>query len=105
GGWRGIAASLQPALKLAGSVLAALFGLCGCDLAPAYRPPHYVLPASYQGSPPFQVAHPLDPFPRGPWWERFNDPRLNQLEQQQTAENPNLAAMAEEDTQARDLAA
>src|SRR6201999_4189246 len=41
----------------------------------------------------------------GPWWERFNDPLLNQLEQQLTAENPDLAAMAEEYTQARDLAA
>jgi outer membrane protein, multidrug efflux system len=104
-GLRGVAAAPRSALKLTGPVLAALFGLCGCDLAPAYRPPHYVLPASYQGSPPFKVAHPLDTLPRGPWWERFNDPRLNQLEQQLTAENPNLAAMAEEYTQARDLAA
>jgi multidrug efflux system outer membrane protein len=93
------------ALKLAGPVLAALTGLCGCDLAPPYRPPQYVLPASYQGSPPFRVAHPLDTLPRGPWWERFNDPQLNQLEEQLTAENPNLAAMAEQYTQARDLAA
>ena len=35
----------------------------------------------------------------------INDPRLNQLEQQLTAENPNLAAMAEQYTQARDMAA
>ena len=104
-GLRGIAAAPRPALKLAGSVLATFSALCGCDLAPAYRPPQYVLPVSYQGSPPFKVAHPLDTLPRGPWWERFNDPRLNQLEQQLTAENPNLAAMAEEYTQARDMAA
>jgi multidrug efflux system outer membrane protein len=102
--WRGFAAA-RSALKLAGPALAALSVLCGCDLAPAYRPPHYVLPASYQGSPPFKVAHPLDTLPRGPWWERFNDPLLNQLEQQLTAENPNLAALAEQYTQARDLAA
>jgi outer membrane protein, multidrug efflux system len=101
--WR--VAVTPSALKLAGPVLAALTGLCGCDLAPPYRPPQYVLPASYQGSPPFRVAHPLDTLPRGPWWERFNDPQLNQLEEQLTAENPNLAAMAEQYTQARDLAA
>jgi outer membrane protein, multidrug efflux system len=105
--WRGLrgVAAARSALKMAGSVLAALSALCGCDLAPAYRPSQYVLPASYQGSPPFKVAHPLDTLPRGPWWERFNDPRLNQLEQQLTAENPNLAAMAEAYTQARDMAA
>src|SRR3984885_3034800 len=104
-GLRGIAAAPRPALKLTSPVLAAFFGLCGCDLAPAYRPPQYVLPASYQGSPPFKVAHPLDTLPRGPWWERFNDPLLNQLDQHLTAENPDLAALAEEYTQARDLAA
>ena len=102
---RSAAATPRPVLKLACPVLAALSAFCGCDLAPAYRPPQYVLPASYQGSAPFKVAHPLDTLPRGPWWERFNDPRLNQLEQQLTAENPNLAAMAEQYTQARDMAA
>jgi outer membrane protein, multidrug efflux system len=82
----------------------ALVSLCGCDLAPPYQPPHYLLPTSYHGSSPFALARPQDALPRGPWWERFGDPVLNQLEQQ-TAENSNLAAMAEEYTQARDLAA
>jgi outer membrane protein, multidrug efflux system len=104
------AAALKPArvrapLVLVAPVMAALAGLCGCDLAPEYKPPQYVLPADYQGSGPFKVAHPLDTLPRGPWWERFNDPLLNQLEQQLTAENPDLAALAEQYTQARDLAA
>jgi outer membrane protein, multidrug efflux system len=102
--WR-VAAATPSALKLAGPVLATLAGLCGCDLAPPYRPPQYVLPANYQGSPPFKVAHPLDTLPRGPWWERFDDPLLTQLEQQLTEENPDLAALAEQYTQARDLAA
>jgi NodT family efflux transporter outer membrane factor (OMF) lipoprotein len=79
--------------------------LCGCDLAPTYRPPHYILPASYKGSGPFTVAHPLDAASRGPWWEGFNDPLLNQLEQQLTAENPDLDAFAQQYTQARDIAA
>jgi NodT family efflux transporter outer membrane factor (OMF) lipoprotein len=104
-GLRRFAAHARSALKLTAPVLVALSGLCGCDLAPPYRPPHYVLPANYQGSPPFKVAHPLDTLPRGPWWERFDDPLLNQLEQQLTVGNPDLAAMAEEYTQARDLAA
>lgn len=85
--------------------LAALIGLCSCDLAPDYVPPQYVLPADYKGSGPFTVAHPRDTLPRGPWWEGFGDALLNQLEQQLTADNPDLAALAEQYTQARDLAA
>jgi len=27
--------------------------LSGCDLAPVYEPPHFILPESYQGSGPF----------------------------------------------------
>ena len=82
-----------------------LTSLCGCDLAPPYNPPHYVLPADYRGSRPFALAQPRDTLPRGPWWERFGDPVLNQLEQQATTQNSDLAALAEEYTQARDLAA
>ncbi|MDB5411156.1 MAG: hypothetical protein JWL84_6068 [Rhodospirillales bacterium] len=85
--------------------LAALIGLCSCDLAPAYVPPQYVLPADYKGSGPFKVARPRDTLSRGPWWERFNDDLLNQFEQQLTTDNPDLAALAEQYTQARDLAA
>jgi multidrug efflux system outer membrane protein len=85
--------------------VAALIGLCSCDLAPDYVPPQYVVPADYKGSGPFTIAHPRDALPRGPWWEGFGDPLLNQLEQQLTADNPDLAALAEQYTQARDLAA
>jgi NodT family efflux transporter outer membrane factor (OMF) lipoprotein len=85
--------------------LAALIGLCSCDLAPDYAPPQYVLPADYKGSAPFTIARPRDTLPRGPWWEGFGDALLNQLEQQLAADNPDLAALAEQYTQARDLAA
>ncbi len=90
---------------LAAPLVAVLTSLCACDLAPKYEPPQYVLPADYQGSKPFKLAQPLDTMLRGPWWERFEDPLLNQLERQLTAENPDLAALAEQYTQARDLAA
>jgi NodT family efflux transporter outer membrane factor (OMF) lipoprotein len=85
--------------------LAALIGLCSCDLAPDYVPPQYVLPADYKGSGPFTIARPRDTLPRGPWWEWFGDALLNQFEQQLAADNPDLAALAEQYTQARDLAA
>jgi NodT family efflux transporter outer membrane factor (OMF) lipoprotein len=80
--------------------------LSGCDLAPVYSPPHYVLPESYQGSGPFQVAQPDRVLsPRGDWWTMFNDPSLNQLEQELDTANPSLQAALERYTQARDLAA
>ena len=85
--------------------LGALAALSGCSLAPPYHPPHYVVPDSYQGAGPFVVGRPGDALPRGAWWEGFDDPLLNRLEQQLEAENPDLAALAEQYTQARDLAA
>ncbi len=80
--------------------------LAGCDLAPVYDPPHYLLPESYQGSGPFRVAHPEEVLsPRGDWWTLFRDAQLNELEEQLGRENPTLKAAAEAYTQARDLAA
>jgi len=98
-------AAQPPWWRLAAVAFGAIAGLGGCDLAPAYHPPHYVLPASYQGLQPFTIAQPLDTSPRGPWWQQLNDPLLDQLEHRLTVENPDLAAMAEEYTQSRDLAA
>src|ERR1700721_4440893 len=80
--------------------------LPGCNLAPAYDPPHYLLPDSYQGSGAFRVAQPQDALsPRGDWWSLFGDEELNQLEERLDRENPTLSGAAEAYTQARDLAA
>jgi NodT family efflux transporter outer membrane factor (OMF) lipoprotein len=80
--------------------------LAGCDLAPVYDPPHYLLPDSYQGSGAFRIAQPEEALsPSGDWWTLFGDDRLNRLEEQLARENPNLEAAAEVYTQARDLAA
>ncbi len=89
---------------LTGLAALACCGLTGCDLAPDYQPPHPILPANYQGSGPFTVAHPLDQLPRGPWWQAFGDPVLNTLEVQLELDNPNLQAAYEAYTQSRDLA-
>jgi outer membrane protein, multidrug efflux system len=80
--------------------------LAGCNLAPRYDPPRYLLPDSYQGSGAFGVAQPQDGLSRrGDWWTLFGDAELNRLEDQLGRENPTLAAAAEAYTQARDLAA
>ncbi|TLU74179.1 efflux transporter outer membrane subunit [Lichenicoccus roseus] len=95
---------LARAAGLAGLAVLTCCELAGCDLAPSYRPPHPLLPASYQGSAPFRVAHPLDRLPRGPWWQSFGDPVLDTLEARLELDNPNLLAAYEAYTQSRDLA-
>jgi outer membrane protein, multidrug efflux system len=80
--------------------------LAGCDLAPVYDPPHFILPDSYQGSGPFRVANPDEALsPRADWWTLFGDEQLNQLEDQLNRANPTLAAAADAYAQARSLAA
>jgi outer membrane protein, multidrug efflux system len=80
--------------------------LAGCDLAPVYSLPHYILPDSYQGSGPFEVAHPdVALSARGDWWTLFGDARLNELEDQLGRANPALAAAVDAYAEARSLAA
>ncbi|WP_348759767.1 efflux transporter outer membrane subunit [Candidatus Methylocalor cossyra] len=83
-------------------------GLSACvngpavDLAPAYEPAKFVVPASWHGSSPFVEAKPSDGEMRPDWWKLFGDPVLNQLEEQAMAANPDLQAAAERFVQARD---
>jgi multidrug efflux system outer membrane protein len=87
------------------AALGAVF-VSGCDLAPVYDPPQLLLPDSYQGTTPFQVAQPeAESSARGDWWESFGDPELNKLEKELERANPTLEAAAEAYSQARDLAA
>ena len=72
------------------------------DLAPAYQPPEYVVPASWQGASPFVQATPSDDELRPDWWKVFNDPILDSLIEQAMAANPDLHAAAERFVQARD---
>jgi NodT family efflux transporter outer membrane factor (OMF) lipoprotein len=87
------------------SSLIGLTVLSSCDLAPIYQPPHFILPESYQGSAAFSIATPEDTLSRGPWWQLFGDPTLDQLEDEASKNNPDLQALAEQYQQARDLAA
>lgn len=86
------------------SVLAGLYFLAACDLAPDYHPAQFVVPDSWHGSGPFQVATPQDGILRSDWWTLYNDPILNDLEKRVEALNPDLQAQAEIFTQARTLA-
>jgi NodT family efflux transporter outer membrane factor (OMF) lipoprotein len=77
---------------------ALLLVLSGCVVGPKYHPP--AAPASaavYKESPTqfketegWTVAQPADAKLRGKWWEIFNDPELNALEDQLDINNQNI---------------
>ena len=81
----------------AGAVL-----LTGCNVGPRYHLPAAPVPAAYKELTPadyavtdgWKVAEPRDDAVRGKWWEMFDDPELNALEEQVAVSNQNLAAAA-----------
>ncbi len=96
-------------MKLPTTGLVALLNvlvLSACNLAPVYIPPRFILPETYQGSGPFQVAQPdAISSPGGDWWTLFKDPELNKFEDELAKSNLTLQGAMEQYTQARDLAA
>jgi NodT family efflux transporter outer membrane factor (OMF) lipoprotein len=83
-------------------VAVSLLGLIlfkSCDKAPKYKTPSVPTPPSYKEITPenfketdnWKFAHPKDDVVRGKWWEMFNDPQLNALEEQVNISNQNIA--------------
>jgi multidrug efflux system outer membrane protein len=94
----------KPARRLAAATLLSLLGaLAGCSLAPPYAAPQMALPASYKGTGPFALAHPEDQLAQDGWWKMFGDAELDRLEASLNAANPDLQAVQETYTQARDI--
>jgi NodT family efflux transporter outer membrane factor (OMF) lipoprotein len=80
--------SLPAALALA---LAA-----GCDFAPKYKvPPLALMPPAYKETNGWKTAAPADAVLKGKWWEIYNDPQLNALEDHLTVSNQNIVAAFE----------
>jgi NodT family efflux transporter outer membrane factor (OMF) lipoprotein len=80
--------------------LAASALLAGCVIGPKYHTPTATVPPAYKEVTPgnmkevdnWKVAQPSDATIRGKWWEMFNDPELNQLEEQADAANQSIAS-------------
>jgi NodT family efflux transporter outer membrane factor (OMF) lipoprotein len=76
--------------------------LAGCGVGPKYHTPPVETPAAYKELTPadfnntegWKVAQPRDDALRGKWWEIFNDPQLNALEEKVNVSNQNIAAAA-----------
>jgi NodT family efflux transporter outer membrane factor (OMF) lipoprotein len=88
---------------------ALLLVLSGCVVGPKYHPPAPQAPAPvYKESPTnsqdngdWTVAQPADAKLRGKWWEIFNDPELNALEEQLEINNQNIKQYFENFMEAR----
>jgi multidrug efflux system outer membrane protein len=78
-----------------------LLGLTACAGAPEYRRPALDLPVAWKVEAPFREGKPSDTAPKGAWWERFNDPKLNELVRQALSANPTLEAAGLRFAQAR----
>ncbi len=65
--------------------------LTACMVGPNYVKPRVVTPVAFKEVAGWKAAEPQDHLPRGPWWEMFNDPQLNALEEQIDISNQNVA--------------
>ncbi|WP_323992501.1 efflux transporter outer membrane subunit [Nguyenibacter sp. L1] len=99
-----IVRSIVPSLRrtaLSGGTVLSLAALSACDLAPAYHPPTFIVPASWHGQGVFATATPADTQIPAKWWTLLHDPQLDALEDKATAANADLQAAAERFVQAR----
>ena len=79
---------------------AVTFFIAGCTVGPKYHVPTAQAPASYKELTPetakdvanWKVAQPSDDAIHTKWWESFNDPQLNALEDQVDGANQSIAA-------------
>jgi NodT family efflux transporter outer membrane factor (OMF) lipoprotein len=84
--------------------------LAGCNVGPKYIPPAATAPAAYKESPTqfkesdgWTVAQPQDAALRGKWWEIYNEPELNALEEELNINNQNIQQYFENFMDARAL--
>jgi NodT family efflux transporter outer membrane factor (OMF) lipoprotein len=99
----------QLATRAAQTATAAiLLAFPACTVGPKYHPPAPQAPPAYKESPAqfkedqgWNVAQPSDAQLRGKWWEIFNEPELNALEEQLDINNQNIRQFFENFMEAR----
>jgi NodT family efflux transporter outer membrane factor (OMF) lipoprotein len=93
--------SLLSPRQIMASVLAVAAVLSGCTVGPHYHRPDAAVPEAYKELTPgdypstdgWKVAQPSkEAVLKGKWWEIFNDPELNTLEEQVNVSNQSLAS-------------
>jgi NodT family efflux transporter outer membrane factor (OMF) lipoprotein len=82
-------------------LLSGLLSFAGCTVGPKYHQPSVPTPPAYKEMANWKTAQPSDQKLGGNWWEIFQDPQLNALEQQVNVSNQNLKAAVAQFQQAR----
>jgi len=80
-------------------LIVTLCGLQGCNVGPRYRPPVMPAPPEFKEQGPqraangttWKSAQPQDSALRGKWWELYQEPELNALEDKVVISNQNVA--------------
>ena len=88
-----------------GAALVVIVALAGCAVGRDYVRPAVDVPPAWQLEEPWREATPSDAEPKGPWWQRFGDPRLDALQAQALAQSPTLAIASARLVQARAVVA
>ncbi|HEY1946390.1 MAG TPA: efflux transporter outer membrane subunit [Bryobacteraceae bacterium] len=86
-------------IKSGAALAAGLLLLSGCNPAPKYAKPPATTPTAFKEAPEqfkegagWKLAQPGDDKIRAKWWEIYNDPQLNALEEQVAIGNQSIAA-------------
>jgi NodT family efflux transporter outer membrane factor (OMF) lipoprotein len=77
--------------------------VAGCTVGPKYHTPTVQTPPAYKENKDWKVATPQDAAVREKWWEIYNDPQLNTLEEQVNVSNQSIAAALASFQEARAL--
>jgi NodT family efflux transporter outer membrane factor (OMF) lipoprotein len=80
----------------------ALLAIAGCSVGPKYVRPTTQIPPSYKENANWKMAQPSDTAQRGNWWEIFQDPQLNALEDKIDVSNQTLRAAVDRFQESRD---
>jgi NodT family efflux transporter outer membrane factor (OMF) lipoprotein len=91
-------------LRILFPVLCASAFFSGCTIGPKYQKPVVQAPPAFKelaGNDQWKTATPGDALLRGKWWEIFNDPQLNRLEELINVDNFNVKQAEAQFRQAR----
>ena len=94
------ALAIAPLLLLAGCTVGPKYARPSAPASPAYKE---LTPENFKDTDGWKQAQPSDGTLKGKWWEIFNDPPLNSLEEQVNISNQNIAAAAANFLSARAL--
>jgi NodT family efflux transporter outer membrane factor (OMF) lipoprotein len=92
-------------------LLLVLLASAGCTVGPNYKRPSAVAPSAFKEQAPenfkeaeaagWKQSQPGDAYSKGRWWELYNDPALNTLEEQVSVSNENVLQAEAQFRQAR----